>query len=201
MGFPILVRWHLYIESGAWLDGSTQTVLHLGISLLLNNINLSLVAHLSSWKISAEIWLNTKLQKASCRLPLRVSYGVSLVSLKSNLILTLIVSLFSTIACCIGPSHYWTELHYSIRNKIVNVRLIVLMNTMVYTSLITRLMGPTWVPSGADRTQVGPMLAPWTLLSGLVPDWSKSHHCDSMWNHHSPVLNQYIYIYIYIYTE
>ena len=27
-------------------------------------------------------------------------------------------------------------------------------------------MGPTWGPSGADRIQVGPMLAPWTLLSG-----------------------------------
>ena len=31
---------------------------------------------------------------------------------------------------------------------------------------ITRFMGPTWAPSGADRTQVGPVLAPWTLLSG-----------------------------------
>ena len=29
-------------------------------------------------------------------------------------------------------------------------------------------MGPTWGPSGADRTQVGPMLAPRTLLSGKV---------------------------------
>ena len=29
-------------------------------------------------------------------------------------------------------------------------------------------MGPTWGPSGADRTQVGPMLAPWTFLSGKV---------------------------------
>ena len=28
-------------------------------------------------------------------------------------------------------------------------------------------MGPTWGPYGADRTQVGPMLAPWTLLSGV----------------------------------
>ena len=36
------------------------------------------------------------------------------------------------------------------------------------TSLIARFMGPTWGPSGADRTQVGPMLAPWTLLSGLL---------------------------------
>ena len=29
-------------------------------------------------------------------------------------------------------------------------------------------MGPTWGPSWADRTQVGPMLAPWTLLSGYI---------------------------------
>ena len=35
------------------------------------------------------------------------------------------------------------------------------------SSLIARFMGPTWGPSGADRTQVGPMLAPWTLLSGM----------------------------------
>ena len=34
-------------------------------------------------------------------------------------------------------------------------------------SLIARFMGPTWGPPGADRTQVGPMLAPWTLLSGM----------------------------------
>ena len=33
---------------------------------------------------------------------------------------------------------------------------------------IARFMGPTWGPSGADRTQVGPMLAPWTLLSGYI---------------------------------
>ena len=32
--------------------------------------------------------------------------------------------------------------------------------------LIARFMGTIWGPSGADRTQVGPMLAPWTLLSG-----------------------------------
>ena len=33
-------------------------------------------------------------------------------------------------------------------------------------TLIARFMGPTWDPSGADMTQVGPMLALWTLLSG-----------------------------------
>ena len=34
------------------------------------------------------------------------------------------------------------------------------------TKQIAKFVGPTWGPSGADRTQVGPMLAPWTLLSG-----------------------------------
>ena len=33
---------------------------------------------------------------------------------------------------------------------------------------IARFMGPTWDPPGADRTQVGPVLAPWTLLSGYA---------------------------------
>ena len=33
-------------------------------------------------------------------------------------------------------------------------------------TLMTRFMGPTWGQSGADRTQVGPMLASWTLPSG-----------------------------------
>ena len=35
------------------------------------------------------------------------------------------------------------------------------------TSLIARFTGPTWGPSGADRTQVGPLLDPWTLLFGV----------------------------------
>ena len=29
-------------------------------------------------------------------------------------------------------------------------------------------MGPTWGPPGTCRPQMGPMLAPWTLLSGCV---------------------------------
>ena len=40
-------------------------------------------------------------------------------------------------------------------------------------TLIARFMGPTWGPSGADRTQVGPMLAPRTLLSGWMYLWTK----------------------------
>ena len=40
--------------------------------------------------------------------------------------------------------------------------------TCYKTPLIARFIGPTWGPLGADRTQVGPMLAPWALLSGTV---------------------------------
>ena len=36
--------------------------------------------------------------------------------------------------------------------------------THMMNSLIARFMGPTWGPSWADRIQVGPMLAPLTLL-------------------------------------
>ena len=35
-------------------------------------------------------------------------------------------------------------------------------------SQIARFMEPIWGPSGADRAQVGPMLVPWTLLSGIL---------------------------------
>ena len=37
------------------------------------------------------------------------------------------------------------------------------------TSQITKFMGPTRGPPGSCRPQMGPMLAPWTLLSGLLP--------------------------------
>ena len=55
-------------------------------------------------------------------------------------------------------------------NRQVNPSSIVaiLHNYGTRTSPIARFIGPTWGPSGADRTRVGPMLAPWTLLSGLV---------------------------------
>ena len=42
------------------------------------------------------------------------------------------------------------------------------------THLIARFMGRTWDPPGADRTQMGPMLATWTLLSGSLLYMRKS---------------------------
>ena len=36
------------------------------------------------------------------------------------------------------------------------------------TSQTAKFIGPTWAPSGSCRPQMGPMFAPWTLLSGLL---------------------------------
>ena len=44
---------------------------------------------------------------------------------------------------------------------------------------IARFMRPTWGPSGADRSQVHPMLAPWTLLSGKLS--LKLFVCQCLW--------------------
>ena len=44
-----------------------------------------------------------------------------------------------------------------------------------YISLIARFMGPTWGSPGADRTQLGPMWATWTLLSGRNRNWKIPH--------------------------
>ena len=39
---------------------------------------------------------------------------------------------------------------------------------MMWCTQMTTLMGPTWGPPGSCRPQMGPMLAPWTLLSGYI---------------------------------
>ena len=74
----------------------------------------------------------------------------------------------------------WIKVHWSlflkgsVGNKLTHIQLM--------TSLIARFMGPAWVPSGAEMTQVGPMLAPWTLLSGLASNrrqaitWINDNH-------------------------
>ena len=46
---------------------------------------------------------------------------------------------------------------------------------------IAKFMGPTWGPPGSCRPQMGPMLAPWTLLSGYSQSW----HCHLHWGIHT----------------
>ena len=54
------------------------------------------------------------------------------------------------------------------------IRCSLLWEFFLKVALITRSMGPTWGPSGADRTQVGSLLASWTLVSGVI---SERFHC------------------------
>ena len=67
------------------------------------------------------------------------------------------------------------------------------------STLTAKLMGPAWGPSGADRTQVGLMLAPWTLLSGYLRFFLEINSTPQglAWYHTSPVcvlLLSYSYI-------
>ena len=55
------------------------------------------------------------------------------------------------------------------------------------TSQIARFIGPTWGPPGSCRPQMGPMLAPWTLLSGIT-------YCISQFRIHSWYSGIYIAI-------
>ena len=69
--------------------------------------------------------------------------------------------------------------HYQLRR--ISATDVATLQVEVNPPLITRFMGPTWDPSGADRTQVGPMLAPWTLLSGTTSS-QVIYDTDANWN-------------------
>ena len=63
--------------------------------------------------------------------------------------------------------HLWNVILVTAIVVVVTVISIVVIATVIFKStLLAKFMGPRWVPYGADRTQVGPMLAPWNLLSG-----------------------------------
>ena len=42
----------------------------------------------------------------------------------------------------------------------------------------SKVHGQTWGPPGSCRPQMGPMLAPWTLLTGYVYKWLVTHYND-----------------------
>ena len=48
-------------------------------------------------------------------------------------------------------------------------------------SQIAKYTGPTWGPPGSCRPQMGPMSAPWTLLSGLPSVASSRLSIASIW--------------------
>ena len=63
-----------------------------------------------------------------------------------------------------------TYLYYSVNNMGADLRRKQARHQQpwYWPALIARFMGPAWGPSGADRTQMGPMLAPWTTAIWVV---------------------------------
>ena len=57
-------------------------------------------------------------------------------------------------------------------------------------SQIIRLMRPTWGPPGSCRPHMGPMLAPWTLLSGVLC----CCYCTILWPGHLQALRDYVWV-------
>ena len=107
-----------------------------------------------------------------------------------SLIYTLLLSHVISVLCDIGPSYnqIWYNnmehtmlvifyiLCYITKTKLLNCDLDTYFTPChrestkreMQLSLIARFMEPPWGASGADRIQVGPMLTPWTLLSGML---------------------------------
>ena len=74
--------------------------------------------------------------------------------------------------------HIIQSIHIHYLSGIVNCQYCIVqscMTAMVIISIASKgipdskFMGPTWGPPGSCRPQMGPMLAPWILLSGMIP--------------------------------
>ena len=66
------------------------------------------------------------------------------------------------------PSSHYQHSPLLITEKVWHAAITSAADIDVMSTLIARFMGPAWGPSGAKRTQVGPILVPWTLLSGII---------------------------------
>ena len=94
------------------------------------------------------------------------------------------------------PCHHDVFMCHAFSNDVTNLD----------NSHIARFMGPTWGPPGSCRPQMGPMLAPWTLLSGLFDatflksrfmsyKYSLLMHCIKIKSRAKSLLNeQYVFV-------
>ena len=57
---------------------------------------------------------------------------------------------------------------FQISNLKLNIITMIIINDNGKPSQIAKFMVPTWGPPGSCQPQMGPMLAPWTLLSGIA---------------------------------
>ena len=111
---------------------------------------------LNGWRTAAS--QSEVMLKNACPIRTRVTTGLGrLVFAVSTVRETVTSKVFIDMLPVIALKSLWWK------KKFIKRHLICASNS----SLIAWFMVPTWGPSRPDRTQVGPMLAPWTLLSGL----------------------------------
>ena len=81
-----------------------------------------------------------------------------------------LLSYFSAVVCLRWLYHHMLSVsHAHTHTRIyIYIYMYIYIYIYIYTSYNT-FMGPPWDPPGSCRPQVGPMLAPWTLLSGILP--------------------------------
>ena len=79
----------------------------------------------------------------------------------------------------------WPNPNYSIKFWMVPLKKIQsnCLHCWCQPGQISRFMGPIWDPPGSCGPQVGPMLAPWTLLSGwsVLVSWCQICHHRQQW--------------------
>ena len=88
------------------------------------------------------------------------------------------VNIYANVSCIIRMFYSWSHLiHFHVFGK-----------NQLWSTQITKFMGPTWGPPGSCRPQMGPMLAPWTLLLEQVMAWCRRVGDKSL---HEPMMTQF----------
>ena len=83
--------------------------------------------------------------------------------------------------CWVQSLHCYMQYHVTLNREPMLLQIVLL-----YISQIAKFMGPTWGPPGTCRPQLGPMLAPWTLLLGI--SWKfipLIMSCSQLWYNNS----------------
>ena len=73
-----------------------------------------------------------------------------------------------------SKNHQYSRPHFTMPRSVLIEIYAINNHVLEKQTQIARFMGPTWGPLGSCRPQLGPMLAPWALLSGKLPWLVKS---------------------------
>ena len=146
----------------------------LSMVILVFNSLIASQVHPIQYSLCISMYFNTSSHYNNCHSSVEKTVWLA-ISLKICLwYATPFLEIPSQYFSCLSAIYQVLEIHAKHAHLHMGTALEAGVRGMDKQSLIARFMGPAWGPSGADRAQVGPMLAPWTLLSGTV--WSAMHN-------------------------